>query len=156
MSAVYSLAALWPLFALLLWYGLAAICTAVITYTDLTEFWIPDLPVVLLALGNGAAWYSGLANPHLLVTSAVALLFLLLYGCWPQSIGSGDIKLALALCPGCTAYGAYTMAVIAFAAAAVFALVRWLLCGQKLIPFGPFLLLGWWSAGLLQAAPLSL
>ena len=77
---------------------------------------------------------------------SVAALFLLLYGLWPGSIGSGDIKLALALVPGCPGWGAWTMAVTSFGLAALVALFYRFRTGKTIIPFGPFLLAGWWLA----------
>ena len=103
-----------------LWYAAAAGCTAWICYTDIRPFW----PVSL----------------------GVAALFLLLYGLWPGSIGSGDIKLALALAPGCPGWGAWTMAVTSFGLAALVALFYRFRTGKTIIPFGPFLLAGWWLA----------
>lgn len=34
-----------------LWYGLAFGATAAITYTDVKAYWIPNAPVVVLAVG---------------------------------------------------------------------------------------------------------
>ena len=65
---------------------------------------------------------------------------------WPGSIGSGDIKLALALAPGCPGWGAWTMAVTSFGLAALVALFYRFRTGKTIIPFGPFLLAGWWLA----------
>ena len=93
----------WP--ELFLWYGTAAGCTAWICYTDIRRCWIADAPVLALAVGNGAASYAGLVRPFWPVSLGVAALFLLLYGLWPGSIGSGDIKLALALAPAVRVVG---------------------------------------------------
>lgn len=90
-----------------LWYAAAAGCTAWICYTDIRRCWIADAPVLALAVGNGAASYAGLVRPFWPVSLGVAALFLLLYGLWPGSIGSGDIKLALALVPGCPDHGSH-------------------------------------------------
>lgn len=146
--AAYVGPVVWSILAFFLWYGLAAVCTLIIFYTDITEFWIPDLPVLALALGNGAAWYGGLVSPALPAILLVGGLFLVLYAGWPGSMGSGDVKLALALCLGCTGYGAYGMAVTAFVLASMAAVGCWLWRRQQMIPFGPFLLLGWWAVGL--------
>ena len=134
----------WP--ELFLWYGTAAGCTAWICYTDIRRCWIADAPVLALALGNGLAGYAGLVRPFWPVSVGVAAFFLVLYGLWPGAIGSGDIKLALALSPGCPDWGAWVMLVASFCLAAPAALVyrRWK--GASVIPFGPFLLLGWWMA----------
>lgn len=129
-----------------LWYSLALSCTAWICYTDVRSFWIPDCPVVLLALGNGLAWYAQLVRPTWTISLGVAAFFLFLYLFWPQSIGSGDIKLALALSPGCPAWGAWAMLISSFFLAALTALALWRWQGKKVLPFGPFLLLGWWLA----------
>lgn len=127
-----------------LWYGLAFGATAVITYTDVKAYWIPDTPVIVLAVGNLLAWYFGLIRPSLIAVSATAFFFLLLYGLWPDGIGSGDIKLALALCVGCPAGGAWIMTLAAFLLATLAALLCWGIKGKTVIPFGPFLLFGWW------------
>ena len=129
-----------------LWYAAAAGCTAWICYTDIRRCWIADAPVLALAVGNGAASYAGLVRPFWPVSLGVAALFLLLYGLWPGSIGSGDIKLALALAPGCPGWGAWTMAVTSFSLAALVALFYRFRTGKTIIPFGPFLLAGWWLA----------
>lgn len=129
-----------------LWYAAAAGCTAWICYTDIRRCWIADAPVLALAVGNGAASYASLVRPFWPVSLGVAALFLLLYGLWPGSIGSGDIKLALALAPGCPGWGAWTMAVTSFGLAALVALFYRFRTGKTIIPFGPFLLAGWWLA----------
>ena len=87
-----------------------------------------------------------LVRPFWPVSLGVAALFLLLYGLWPGSIGSGDIKLVLALAPGCPGWGAWTMAVTSFGLAALVALCYRFRTGKTIIPFGPFLLAGWWLA----------
>ncbi|MFR7418664.1 prepilin peptidase [uncultured Megasphaera sp.] len=127
-----------------LWYALAFGATAVITYTDVKAYWIPNAPVVVLAVGNILALGLGLVRPSILAVSATVFFFLLLYGLWPDSIGSGDIKLALALSIGCPASGAWIMTVVSFLLATVIALICWGVKGKTILPFGPFLLLGWW------------
>lgn len=52
----------------------------------------------------------------------------------------------LALAPGCPGWGAWTMAVTSFGLAALVALVYRFRTGKTIIPFGPFLLAGWWLA----------
>lgn len=134
----------WP--EISFWYGTAASCTAWICYTDIRRCWIADAPVLALAVGNGLAGYAGFVRPFWPVSFGVAAFFLLLYVLWPGAIGSGDIKLVLALAPGCPGWGAWTMAVISFSLAALAAcLYRWR-TGKSIIPFGPFLLAGWWLA----------
>ena len=81
-------------FLSLVWRRLGA--TAVITYTDVKAYWIPDAPVLALAVINILALCFGWVRPSILAVSATVFFFLLLYGLWPDSIGSGDIKLALA------------------------------------------------------------
>lgn len=129
-----------------IWYGIAVGCTAWICYTDIRRYWISHGPVLALALGNGAAGYMGWVQPAWPVSFGVAAFFLLLYALWPGSLGSGDVKLALALAPGCSDWGAWVMLVTAFGLAALTAWLYWLWKGKKLIPFGPFLLAGWWIA----------
>ena len=53
---------------------------------------------------------------------------------------------ALALAPGCPGWGAWTMAVTSFGLAALVALFYRFRTGKTIIPFGPFLLAGWWLA----------
>lgn len=127
-----------------LWYGLAFGAAAVITYTDIKAYWIPDTPVLVLALVNLLALCLDLVRPSILAVSATIFFFLLLYGLWPDSIGSGDIKLALALAIGCPAGGAWIMTVASFLLATIIALICWGVKGKTMLPFGPFLLLGWW------------
>lgn len=52
----------------------------------------------------------------------------------------------LALVPGCPGWGAWTMAVTSFGLAALVALFYRFRTGKTIIPFGPFLLAGWWLA----------
>lgn len=127
-----------------LWYVFAFGATAVITYTDIKAYWIPDMPVIVLAAINLLALCLGLVRPSILAVSATIFFFLLLYGLWPDSIGSGDIKLAAALAVGCPAGGAWLMTVSAFLSATVISLICWGVKGKTMLPFGPFLLLGWW------------
>ena len=134
----------WP--EISLWYSVAAGCTAWICYTDIRRYWIADAPVLALAVGNGAASYAEWIHPFWPFSLGVAAFFLLLYVLWPGAIGSGDIKLALALSLGCPDWSAWTMAVTAFGLAAFVALLYRLGTGKTMIPFGPFLLAGWWLA----------
>lgn len=127
-----------------LWYGLAFGAAAVITYTDIKAYWIPDTPVLVLALVNLLALCLDLVRPSILAVSATIFFFLLLYALWPNSIGSGDIKLALVLSIGCPAGGAWLMTVTAFLSATAISLLCWSLKGKTILPFGPFLLFGWW------------
>ena len=127
-----------------IWYGVAFGATAVITYTDVKAYWISDTPVIALAVINLLAFCLGLVEPSVPAVSATAFFFLLLYGLWPDSIGSGDIKLALALCLGCPAGGAWLMTVAAFLSATMMSLLCWCINGKTMLPFGPFLLFGWW------------
>lgn len=118
--------------------------TAAITYTDVKAYWIPNAPVVVLAVGNILALGLGLVRPSVMAVSATIFFFLLLYALWPNSIGSGDIKLALVLSIGCPAGGAWLMTVTAFLSATAISLLCWSLKGKTILPFGPFLLFGWW------------
>ena len=128
-------------------YAAAAGCTAWICYTDIRRCWIADAPVLALAVGNGAASYAGLVRPFWPVSLGVAALFLLLYGLWPGSIGSGDIKLALALAPGCPGWGGLDHGSHFFWPGRARGLVLPFPHREEtIIPFGPFLLAGWWLA----------
>lgn len=53
-----------------LWYGLVFGATAAITYTDVKAYWIPDAPVVVLAVGNILALGLGLVRPSVMAVSA--------------------------------------------------------------------------------------
>lgn len=77
---------------------------------------------------------------------SVAGLFCLLYAIKSDSMGSGDVKLVLALCLGCNGGGAYFMIVIAFFTALVSSIILRVVKGTVMIPFGPYLLAGWWLA----------
>lgn len=129
-----------------IWLAVMALCTAFIVYTDLSWYWIPDGIVGVVALGNGAAWLGGLVRPDMAVSAGIALLFVLLYIVYPRGIGSGDIKLAAALCLGCSGSAAYIMMTAAFLSAAAGAAVWQMHAGKGCIPFGPYLWIGWWIA----------
>ena len=110
------------------WLVITMVCTLGIVVTDIRFYWIPDMLVAVLGLTNLAA--------------AMAIA----YGLKPDCLGSGDVKLVAALCPGCTAQGAYIMIFIAVLSACLAALVLYGVKGKTMIPFGPFLLAGWWTA----------
>lgn len=122
------------------------ICTAVIVFTDCAWFWIPDWAVIFTAAGNGAAWHFGLAAPEAACFFVISIFFIVLYTAIPHGIGSGDVKLAIALAAGCTGYTACIMVIAAFLSASVAAVAVWYLTGGREIPFGPFLWTGWWTA----------
>ncbi len=127
-----------------MWIAGMAVCTVIIIYTDCSWFWIPDWCVAAAALGNGTAWHNGWARPDTACSLSVIILFLVLYLIFPEGLGSGDVKLALALTFGCSGYTAYVMVGAAFLSAAAVGIWVWILMGKKEIPFGPFLLAGWW------------
>lgn len=121
-------------------------CSMLIVYTDIAFYWIPDKAVAFLAVCNGMALFCGWIHPHEIVTIVVATFFCLLYAAKSDSMGSGDVKLVLALCLGCTGWGAYFMILIAFFTALISSLILRVVKGTVMIPFGPYLLAGWWLA----------
>ena len=46
------------------WLCVMALCSAVIIYTDVRYYWVPDVAVGLLLLVNGAAWSLQLVAPN--------------------------------------------------------------------------------------------
>lgn len=124
------------------WLVITMVCTLGIVVTDIRFYWIPDMLVAVLGLTNLAA----LAAPDVPLTVGVAAAMAIAYGLKPDCLGSGDVKLVAALCPGCTAQGAYIMIFIAVLSACLAALVLYGVKGKTMIPFGPFLLAGWWTA----------
>lgn len=77
---------------------------------------------------------------------AVSGITYLLYRLYPQGMGTGDVKLLAALTIACPGLTAYVMALAAFVSATVIALLRWQWQRQTMLPFGPFIWLGWWLA----------
>jgi leader peptidase (prepilin peptidase)/N-methyltransferase len=132
-----------------IWASSVLAITILVIMTDMNCFWIPDEAVLLLIWVNGIAYWYGLSQPDLYACILVISFFLLLYIAIPGSIGSGDVKLAIALCLGCTAKTAYAMTVIAFVLGTMAGLHAWRQHGQAVIPFGPHLLVGWWIATIL-------
>lgn len=133
-----------------LWIGSLAVCTLVIVYTDIAWYWIPDAAVGAVALSNGLGWMLGLFAPNLWLGTLLALGFCAAYACYPSGMGSGDVKLTAALCLGCTGSMAYGMLVVAFVTALGAACFLRLRSARPVIPFGPFLWIGWWSAFAVQ------
>ena len=128
------------------WLVLAAGCTAGIIYTDIRWVWIPDRAVVVFAVSNVTAWAAGLVHPDGVTVLTIALAFIGIYILYPRGLGSGDVKLALALCLGCPGQGAYVMILLAVFFALITAGVIWFRARQTMLPFGPCLLAGWWLA----------
>lgn len=133
-----------------IWLGSMVMGTLIIVYTDIAWYWIPDAAVSVIAISNGIGWLAGLFQPNLWLGAIVAGFFFLAYACRPDSMGSGDVKLTEALCLGCTGYMAYSMTVAACLTALGAACCLRLRAGPSMIPFGPFLWLGWWSAFLVK------
>ncbi|WP_288945705.1 prepilin peptidase [uncultured Megasphaera sp.] len=129
-----------------IWLAVMALCTIVVIYTDISWYWIPDGIVCVAALANGAAVAGGLVAPCSAVSIGFALSFALLYFLYPQGIGSGDVKLAAALCLGCSGSTAYIMTTAAFLSALIGAAAWRLYARKNCIPFGLFLWIGWWIA----------
>lgn len=132
--------------ATMVWFVVTAGCSVFIIYTDIAFYWIPDHAVVILALCNGAALAAGQVHPDIVITLLVSGFFCILWLIRPDGIGTGDIKLILALCLGCNGWNAYFMMVIAFMTALASGVVLRLVKGQTMLPFGPCLLAGWWTA----------
>ncbi len=132
--------------AVWLWLGLVSLCTCCIIVTDVAWFWIPDEVVLVLVLANGVASLGGITVLDPLVCLGVIVFFVVLFYLNPGGMGSGDVKLASALSLGCTAHSAFSMLFVAFILAAAAGSVAWLCQRRSVIPFGPFLLLGWWCS----------
>ena len=58
-----------------LWYGVALGATAVITYTDVKAYWIPDAPVLALAVINILALCFGWVRPSILPSVRLSSFF---------------------------------------------------------------------------------
>ena len=128
------------------WLAAMTVCTLLVVVTELTCFWIPDEATLLLVLSNGVAYWQGLTVPDLGPQLLVIGFFVLLYGLFPQGMGSGDVKLAAALSLSCTAGEAFGMVSSAFFIGAAAGTILWFWRRQVVLPFGPCLLAGWWSA----------
>ena len=135
---------------LIVWLFILTCVSLIIVVTDIAFFWIPDAAVLALSIEMGAASWRGMIEPNLWACLAVMLFFLLIYGLYPEGMGSGDVKLAAALSLGCTAGGALVMVYVAFFSALAVAVLMMILNRCSVIPFGPFLLMGWWCAFLLE------
>lgn len=142
-----------------LWLFVMLCCTAVIVYTDISWYWIPDTIVCVVAVCNGVMglWDNGAATLigsmahtgaawNMCLNIGIAVFFLLLYCINPHGIGIGDVKLVGALCLGCVEFMAYWMVLVAFLTALLGAACMRLWRGHHMIPFGPFLWLGWWCS----------
>lgn len=127
------------------WLGSLMLCTLLIVYTDISWYWIPDAAVCIVAVSNGIGWLAGLFQPNCWLGLVIAVFLGVAYMCYPAGMGSGDVKLTAALCLGCTEYMAYGMIVIAFLTACITAGCLRLYSCKSVIPFGPFLWIGWWS-----------
>ncbi|WP_427113271.1 prepilin peptidase [Megasphaera sueciensis] len=136
----------WPSFLAAAGFSISA---AVIITTDWSCCWIPDEPIMLLLIIDGFM----LAGQHIIINTmvcAISLFFYLgVYLFFPKGIGSGDIKLAAALCLGCPGQSAYIMTVAAFFSAAAGTFIYRRFRRTNRIPFGPYLLMGWWCASVM-------
>ena len=128
-----------------LWYAAAAGCTAWICYTDIRRCWIADAPVLALAVATAPpvmpVWSGPFgpfpwASPPSSCSSMVS-------GPVPSAAATSSWPWPWRRLPG---LGAWTMAVTSFGLAALVALFYRFRTGKTIIPFGPFLLAGWWLA----------
>ncbi len=131
------------------WIIILLVASIVIVYTDLRWFWIPDEAVAAIAVANGTACLCQLTRPDGLVSIIAIISILLLYHFFPIGMGSGDVKLMAALVPGCSAFMFYDTIVVAFVTGSIIALGYWIVFRKRVIPFGPFLILGWWMSFLM-------
>lgn len=128
------------------WLGTLVISTAITVYTDCRWYWIPDCLVGCTALANGLALWSGLIGPDWFMALGVTIGMGLIHLLYPQGLGSGDVKLTAVLAMACSGQTAYIFMVTAFVSAACVGSLLWVMRRQAMIPFGPFLWLGWWLA----------
>lgn len=128
------------------WLLAMACCTAVIFYTDIRFFWIPDVWAGIAAAANSGAVWMELVMPDWYAAGIGVVFMLALYLLYPGGMGSGDVKLAAALALGCPGLSMCMMLLAAFCIASVVGLVYWCACRRNMLPFGPFLLMGWWLA----------
>lgn len=135
-----------------------ALATPVLWRVDVTELRLPNalvLPIGTLTLASLVA--VGLANGAVplgaVATVAGTFLFFLILSIG-GGMGMGDVKLAVVLA-GVLALvrvdAVLAAAIIAFFSGGVAALVVHVRSRQRSIPFGPFLLIGFWTAIVLVA-----
>ncbi|PSL39976.1 leader peptidase (prepilin peptidase)/N-methyltransferase [Labedella gwakjiensis] len=135
-----------------------ALATPVLWRVDVTELRLPNalvLPIgaltlaslVALGLADGAVPVAPLAS----MTATFVFFLILSIG---GGMGMGDVKLAVVLA-GVLALvridAVLAAAIIAFVSGGVAALVVHVRSRQRSIPFGPFLLIGFWAAIVLVA-----
>ena len=130
------------------WLAFMVICTARIIYTDCRWYWIPDGAVVMTAFGNAAACLWGFVAVQWEVWAGIVAFFFCIYGLSRGGMGSGDVKLSAALALGCSGYTACVMVVASFLSALAGAACLSVWTRKKMVPFAPFLWLGWWCAQL--------
>lgn len=128
------------------WISILAFCTVITLYTDIKWYWIPYELIGIAAVVNIAAWAGNLVGPDWYMAGVISITFLIAAWMFPKGLGAGDGLLIAALCIGCQGQTAYVMVITAFAAAAVFALIHTVWAGKGVIPFGPFIWGGWWTA----------
>lgn len=134
------------------WLFILCITSAVIVYTDVRWFWIPNEVVAAIAIANGIAFLCQLVRPDGIVSLVAIGLILLVWHLFPHGMGSGDVKLMAALIPGCSGCMFYDTIVVAFVTGTIIALGYWMLFRKRVIPFGPFIILGWWTSFFLGGA----
>lgn len=129
-----------------IWLGIMVLCSILLIITDVLWFWLPQQLIFVTALVNGWALYAGYSEPYWPVTMSIVLAFGLLWLRYPQGLGSGDVTLLAALALGCDGWNLYILIVAAFGSAGLVGLGAWAFSDKKMLPFGPFLLFGWWFA----------
>ena len=110
---------------------------------------LPGYLVLLMAMLG--VWWQTAEFPWLALASAAGYFVVLYLLAWLGGMGMGDVKLAGVLggASGLVSLQAVVMSpVIAFLAAGLVSLVVWALTrtSKTRIPFGPFLLVGFWLA----------
>lgn len=132
-----------------------ALVTVPLIVIDVRSHRLPNLLVlpgyaVLLTAMLGTWWQEG-EFPWLSVAAAAGYFVFLYLLAWLGGMGMGDVKLAGVLggASGLVSLQAVVMSpVFAFLAAGLVSLVVWALTrtSKTRIPFGPFLLVGFWLA----------
>ena len=131
-------------FPVICWLGIVAGCSLLNVYTDIRYYWIPDRIVLVMAAGNGAACLFRLVQPDWILSLACLAGLGIAAFVLPGSIGWGDIKLIGALSLGSSGMVLYSTLCVAFGTALAGAVMYWIVYREKVIPFAPFLISGWW------------
>lgn len=153
--AVLAIVALGPVAALVPALGVA-VATPVLWRVDVTHRRLPNVlvyPCALLTLGalTSTLIGGGQGVAAVLATSAVTGLFFVVLSVG-GGMGMGDVKLAVVLATVLALVrvdAAALAAIVAFCSGGVGGLVVLLTARARSIPFGPFLLVGFWMAVVL-------